>query len=104
MSQTSTMPRPSNVYYLAPAAPAPARTPRLSRSLVLRLRVLALWWRARLTAVEVCQVLRRFGRPSLREDDAVLEQRAEIILAAAPRPLGPARVIDFEAARVRLRG
>jgi hypothetical protein len=104
MSQMSSMARPSNIYYLAPSAPAPARTPRLSRSLVLRLRVLSLWWRTRLTAAELWQVLCRFGRPPVRAEDAVLDQRAELILAAVPRPLGPARIIDFEAARVRLRG
>jgi hypothetical protein len=96
--------RASNVYYLTPSAEAPVRTPRLSRRLVFRLRVLATWWRLRLTAVEMWDVLRRFGRPDVPVDSAFLEQRAEIILAATPRPLGPARVIDFETARVRLRG
>jgi hypothetical protein len=91
----------SNVYYLAPAAPAPAR---VSRSLVLRLRLLALWWRLRLTGAEMWDALRRFGRPDRVTETAVLEQRAEIILAATPRRLGPARVIDFAAARARLRG
>ena len=94
----------SNVYYLAPTAPAPARAPRLSRSLVLRLRLLALWWRLRLTGAEMWDALRRFGRPDQATETAVLEQRAEIILAATPRRLGPARVIDFDAARARLRG
>jgi hypothetical protein len=104
MSQPSPMARPSNVYYLAPAAPPPARTPRLSRTLLLRLRILALWWRTRLTAAELWHVLRRFGRPPLQEEEAVLDHRAELVLAATPRPGGPARVIDLEAARLRLRG
>ena len=105
MSPTSPLTRTSNVYYLAPATAEAERTPRLSARLVLRLRMLAFWWRLKLTAAEVSDVLRRFGRPDAAETDgAFLEQRAEIILAAAPRSLGPAHVIDLDAARVRLRG
>jgi hypothetical protein len=105
MSTTSPMTaRTSNVYYLAPSAPEPARTPRLSTSLVLRLRMLSFWWRLKLTTVEMWDALRRFGGPQPPTDTAVLEQRAEIILAATPRPQSPARVIDFDTARVRLRG
>jgi len=105
MSPTSLSPAPrSNVYYLAPAEPEPARRPRLSASLVLRLRLLAFWWRLKLTAAETWDVLRRFGRPDLQEDTAVLEQRADMILSAQPRSLGPARIIDLDTARVRLRG
>jgi hypothetical protein len=96
--------RTSNVYYLAPSAPQPTRAPRLSASLVLRLRVLSFWWRLKLTTVEMWDALRRFGRPETPTDSTFLEQRAEIILAATPRPQGPARVIDFDTARVRLRG
>jgi hypothetical protein len=106
MSTTSVIPatRPSNVYYLAPSAPAPARPARLSRSLMLRLRLLSFYWRCKLTAAETWDVLRRFGRPEAPADTTFLEQRAEMILATPSRPLGPARVIDFDAARVRLRG
>jgi hypothetical protein len=104
MSTTSPVPRLSNVYYLAPSSPEPARAPRLSTSLMLRLRMLSLWWRARLTATEMWHALRRFGRAEMESDSTFLEQRADIILAATPRPVGPARVFDFDAARVRLRG
>jgi hypothetical protein len=105
MSSTSTLTRPSNVYYLAPSAATPARPPRLSTGLVLRLRLLSLWWRLRLTTGEMWDALRRFGRPPATEvDTTFLEQRAEIILAAPPRPQGPARVIDLETARLRRRG
>jgi hypothetical protein len=106
MSPTSVSPapRPSNVYYLAPAEPAPARAPRLSWRLLLRLRALSFYWRCKLTAAETWSVLRRFGRPEMPADATFLEQRAEMILAAPPRPMGPARVIDLDAARVRLRG
>ena len=95
----------SNVYYLAPSAPVSARAPRLSLSLILRLGVISLYWRLRMTAAEICDVLRRFGRPKGDPDRALLEQRAEIILAVGgSRALGPAQVIDFAAARTRLRG
>ena len=105
MSTTSPMTaRTSNVYYLAPTAPEPTRAPRLSTSLVFRLRVLSFWWRLKLTTVEMWDALRRFGRPETPTDSTFLEQRAEIILAATPRPQSPARVIDFDTARVRLRG
>ena len=110
MSPTSLSPapRPSNVYYLAPAVPAtPPESPRpsrLSMGMVLRLRLLAFWWRLRLTAIETGDVLRRFGRPGFSDEASVLEQRAEAILAAPARPRGPARVIDLDIARARLRG
>ena len=110
MSHTnlSPAPRPSNVYYLSPAVPAmppeSSRPSRLSTGLVLRLRLLAFWWRLRLTAVETWDVLRRFGRPGFADEASVLEQRAEAILAAPPRPRGPARVVDLDIARARLRG
>jgi len=104
MSSMSPLTRASNVYYLTPSTPEPARAPKLSRRLVFRLRMLTFWWRLKLTAVETLDALRRFGRAPVTEaDTAFLEQRADMILAAAPRALGPARVIDFDAARVRLR-
>jgi hypothetical protein len=106
MSTTSLSPAPrsSNVYYLAPSPSEPVRTPRLSTSLVLRLRMLAFWWRLKLTTAEAWDVLRRFGRPQMPEDTAVLEQRADLILATPQRAFGPARIIDLDAARMRLRG
>jgi hypothetical protein len=105
MSQLNTLSRASNVYYLTPTTPAPSRAPKLSRRLVLRLRLLTFWWRLKLTAAETWDALRRFGRAPVRDTDAAfLEQRADLILAASPRALGPARIIDFDAARVRLRG
>lgn len=100
----STMSPMSNVYYLAPAAPMTTeRVPRLSLTLRLRLRLLAFWWRLRLTATDVTRAARRFGRPEVDVDTASLDHR--MILAAEPRPpIGPARIIDFAAARSRLRG
>ena len=105
MSPTSLSPATrSNVYYLAPSEPEPTRRPKLSTTLMVRLRMLAFWWRVKLTAAETWDALRRFGRPGLPDDTTVLEQRADMILAARPRPIGPARIIDLDAARMRLRG
>jgi hypothetical protein len=92
----------TNVYYLAPPVTAEERPARRSR-LSLRLRLLALWWRVRLTARELTGVLRRFGRPPVEPDLDLFEQRAELILRGPRVPLGPARIIDFAAARQRLR-
>jgi len=97
MSTTST----ARIYYLTPPAPSPA--PPLSPLRRIRLRARILVWRLRLTAVELASVLRRFGRVELDADAVELEQRANLILAAARITAGPARVIDFAAARTRLR-
>jgi hypothetical protein len=93
----------SNVYYLAPPAPVLEGHARPPRPSALHLRLLAFWWRLRLTAAEVIGAVRRFGRAPMEADATFLEQRADLILAL-PRPsVGPARIIDFAAARDRLR-
>jgi hypothetical protein len=61
-----------------------------------------LWYRARLTAAEVAGALRRFGRAE-RDVDVILEQSADLTLALRPSRSAPARIIDFAAARARLR-
>jgi hypothetical protein len=103
MSPTSPV---SNVYYLAPPDPAAERRPRPSRGSTpprLRRRLRDFWERLRLTTVETLAVLRRFGRSPVELDPAFLEQRADLILALPRPPAGPARIIDFAAARSRLR-
>jgi hypothetical protein len=91
----------SNVYYL------PARTEIVDAYPVPRrpswwMRVTLTWWRARVTAREVCTVLRRGGRRWLTDVDALVLART-----GDERPRQryavPARVIDFAAARQRLR-
>ena len=91
----------SNVYYLTPPA-IPETATRPSRRLTLRLRCLVFWWRLRLTTTDVIAALRRRGRPA-EIDTLYLDQRADLILAAPRPPVGPARIIDFVAARQRLR-
>jgi hypothetical protein len=93
----------SNVYYLAAPMPEPTRPSRLSPRLRFRLRLLALWWRVRVTTTELVGVLRRFGRSESSVDPIILEQHAEIIRATPRRPVGPARIIDLAAARDRRR-
>ena len=91
----------SNVYYLSPPAAADGRTTP-SPTLTRRLRLLAFWWRLRLTTREVVATLQRFGRP-VDVDTAYLDQRADLILAGLRPSVGPAQIIDFAAARQRLR-
>ena len=98
MSPTSPV---TNVYYLSPPAAAPGPT-NASPTHTLRLRLLLFWWRLRLTTREVAVTLRRFGRPA-DVDAAYLEQRADLILATMRPAVGPAQIIDFAAARQRLR-
>jgi hypothetical protein len=103
MSPTSPV---SNVYYLPPPAPVTERRPRPSRGLTppqLHQRLRDLWGRLRLTTAEILAALRRFGRSPVEFDAAFLEQRADLILALPRPPAGPARIIDFAAARSRLR-
>jgi hypothetical protein len=95
----------TNVYYLAPPvtildSPAPMSRVRTAR--LLRLRLLTSWWRLRLTAREVASAIRRFGRAPIEADVPFLEHGAELVVT--PRPsVGPARILDFAAARQRLR-
>ena len=90
----------SNVYYLpapvaaAEPAPVPSRWARVGRT----------WWRLRFALAGIRLALRPAPTPLFAEDDtlAALQGGAELI-ERRPRPTGPARVIDFDAARLRLR-
>jgi len=97
---TATLAVSSNVYYLpapAPVAestPAPSHLANLSRT----------WWRLRFALAGLRLALRPAPTPLFAEDEtfARLEGRAEIV-ERSPRQTRPARVIDFDAARARLR-
>ena len=90
----------SNVYYLpAPEAVlatefVPSRWARLTRT----------WWRVRFALAGIRLALRPAPTQLFVEDDplAVLHGDAELV-DRRPRPSKPARVIDFDPARVRLR-
>ena len=87
-----------NVYYL------PARQDEMSEILatasrwsVLKARLHRAWWRLRLTTTEVWAVLRCGGQRRLFDDVWFADE----IPAPRRRALGPARIIDLDAARRR---
>ncbi len=89
----------SNVVYLPAATlpepiPMPSRWARLSRT----------WWRVRFALAGIRLAFRPAPTPLFAEDEtlALLHGQAEII-ERRPRQTRPARVIDFDAARARLR-
>jgi len=90
-----------NVYYL-PSRQIATDTPALpltaTRWSVLRARAARMWWRLRLTGTELWTVVRRGGRTPL-EDHIWLADDAPV--APRRRAVGPARILDFEAARRR---
>jgi hypothetical protein len=94
----------ANVYYLPAAEPIDLPEPP-SRWARLRSRLLHGWWRARLSLADV-----RLGRRLHRDDDysallrsVVAESPAQLIDRRRPKPSRPATILDFEAARLRLR-
>ena len=90
----------SNVYYLpapAPVAeptPAPTRWTSVSRT----------WWRLRFALAGIRLALKPAPTALFAEDEtlAMLDGWAEMV-ERRPRQTRPARVIDFDAARARLR-
>lgn len=91
-----------NVYYLPTRGQTMNETPDFSAVpspwSVLRARSHRAWWRLRLTITEVCAVIRRGGARNPFED--------HIWFTADPpeprrRVVGPARIIDLDAARQR---
>ena len=88
-----------NIYYLpARELPTPEVIPPVSRWSVLRARTWRGWWRLRLTLNEVWSALRRAGRRTALEDHVWFSTQEPL---PRRRALGPARVLDFEAARRR---
>ena len=93
----------SNVFYLpgsstvtAPPPPPP------SRWSVLKARAFCAWARARLTVREVAIVVRQAGRRFDADYPGWLDAVPHATVPV-PRFARPARVIDFESARLRLR-
>jgi hypothetical protein len=96
--------RTSNVYYMnAPLKAAePLRGPDGWTRLNLRMR--RAWARLRVTVIEIRAAIVRPGRGLFADDSAVfLDRSAEILGRHRARPLKPAQVLDFSAARTRLR-
>jgi hypothetical protein len=93
----------SNVYYLP--TPAPVEEVPTPEPVRLVRRIRNAWWRLRLAFAEVRTILRQ-PQQRLTLDDyvALLElEDEERNRRRRRRPGRPARVIDFEAARLRLR-
>ena len=97
----------TNVYYLPAAEPVEIPQP-LSRWSRLHNRLINGWWRARLSLADVRFGVRR-GRRQQDDDYAALLRNviedgpAELIDRRRAKPSRPAKVFDFEAARLRLR-
>jgi hypothetical protein len=96
----------AKVYYLPAAEPVDAAPP--ARGMSLRRRLLCGWWRARLSLSDIRVDFWRLRRR--RRDDytallrSVIEDGpAELIDRRRRKPSRPATILDFEAARFRLR-
>ena len=96
--------RTSNVYYMnAPVKAAePMRGPEGWALASLRMR--RLWARVRVTFIEIRAAIVRPGRGLFADEGTLfLDRSAEILERHRARPLKPAQVLDFTAARTRLR-
>jgi hypothetical protein len=98
----------AKVYYLPRAEPV-LDTPTVSRRVGLRRRLLLTWWRLRLSLADVRIGSWRLRRRRHHDDYATLldevlgESPAQLIERRRPKPSRPAAILDFEAARLRLR-
>jgi hypothetical protein len=93
----------AKLYYLPAAEPVPTPPPP-SRWTLLRRRLLRGVWRARLSLSDIHLGRRRHDDDYTALLDSVLgDGRAELIERRPRRPSRPATVLDFQAARLRLR-
>jgi hypothetical protein len=97
---TANLAAASNVYYLPAFVTAPEPRPAPSRWTSLT----RTWWRLRFALAGLRLALRPDRTPLFTDDEtvAILGGQAEVV-ERSRRPAGPARVIDFDAARARLR-
>ena len=93
----------SNVYYLPARVTREVPAPTKRKAATPWARMQRAWWRLSFMTAEICSIVRRRGRHLFVDDDAiVLGRMAELTERQIPS-LGPARIIDFESARRRLR-
>jgi hypothetical protein len=96
--------RMSNVYYMT--APVKAAEPLGGPEgwALLTLRARRAWARVRVTVIEIRAAVLRPGRGLFADEgNLFLDRSAELVERHRARPLKPAQVLDFTAARVRLR-
>jgi hypothetical protein len=91
----------SNVYYLPARVTRETPAPR-ARKTTPWVRCQRAWWRLSFMAAEIVGIVRRRGRHLFLDDDAIVLGRMSEL---NERPIchGPARIIDFDSARRRLR-
>lgn len=92
----------ANVYYLTPPA-TPVAPPPPARWSAVRRTLLRTWWRLRLALAALHTRVGRRRPRALAGDDLFLDADAEPVAWRRPRPSGPARIIDLNAARLRRR-
>jgi hypothetical protein len=98
----------AKIYYL-PAAELAMTPPPVSHWTSLRRRALRGWWHARLSLADIRLGLWRPRRRPRDDDytallrDVIDESPAQLIVRRPSRPAHVATVLDFEAARLRLR-
>ena len=93
---------PSNIFYLPSNAEPPELIPPPARWAVFRARVTRRWWRLRIAAAEIRAILRRSRRDVATEWSGL--PSIPDLMERPRRSRGPARILDFESARLRLRG
>lgn len=92
-----------NVFYLNATLPEPEPFDPPTRWSILRARAARRYWRLRIMLAEIGNAIRRPRRATLSEEFPGIAEAAAEVAERQPRQRGPARVIDFDAARRRLR-
>ena len=93
----------SNVFYLPAHAPVPEPIEPPTRWSILRARMARRWWRMRIMVSEIRGIVRGRDHYAVDLDFPSLAQPSAGPVESFAPSRGPARVIDFEAARARLR-
>lgn len=92
-----------NVFYLNAPLPEPEPFDPPTRWSILRARAARRYWRLRIMLAEIAHAIRRPRRATLGEDFPGIVEAAAQVAERQPGLRGPARVIDFDEARRRLR-
>jgi hypothetical protein len=93
----------SNVFYLPAHAPVPEPVEPPTRWSIFRARMARRWWRMRIMLSEIRGIVRGRDHYAVDLEFPGLAQPSEAAVESSGPSRGPARVIDFHAARARLR-